>query len=327
MCLVSSISLNLSLESKAPFRMRASSSPINFTNNKLYGPFEGGESVTFEWSYTNVSGNNYSTVNDYFIVNCPSYSASPLLSKRVGRHALNNGDSVNLSYTYTIPSARFNTESGLIIKIGVQYSGSYLVLLEKTIKPIESNNINPLSYRSSSYLIKDRSFFINEKAVEESLLFDEYNDYVECDEYNRLLFNKLTFLYQYPHSLSYKEALIKFIDRDNLFTSINKDGDGYTFLAIDLVEKEGRVSIEIPSVYYDPLTLVSNDKKEGTRSNYLYVPKGKSQLLKDYEFIIEVSDVGINKTSFSHYLETEISPFFLGSCIDADYCIVGGIKE
>ena len=311
----------------AKSRRSASSSPILFTSTTLYGPYEGGEDVTFSWSYTNVSGNNYSSVNDYFMVVCPSYSSTPVKSHRVGKHALPAGSSQSFSYTYKISPARFNTESGLVIKIGVFYSNAYLVLLEKTIKPISSQNINPLNYRSSPYVIKDRSFYLKDGDVEESFLFDEYRDYVECDEYNRLLFGNLSFKYSYPSVLSYRSASVKFLDPENLFPDIQKDGDGYRYLSTNLLEREGRIYVDFPSLYYDPITLIANDRGVGNKTKYLYVPKGKSKKLKNYEFIIEANGLGINKTSFSHCLETSISPFFLGDCIDADYCIIGGVKE
>ena len=308
-------------------RRGASTSPILFTNSTLYGPYEGGEEVTFTWSYTNVSNTNYSSVNDYFIVSCPSYSSTPMLSKRVGKHALAAGSTQSFSYKYKISPARFAMESGLVIKVGVLYSNSYIALLEKTIKPIDSRYINPLNYRSSPYVIKDRSFYLKETDVEESFLFDEYRDYVECDEYNRLLFDNLSFQYSYPSAFSYQSASIKFLDPENLFSMIQTDGDGYRYINVNLSEKEGRVVIDIPSLYYDPVTLIANDSGLGSKTRYLYVPKGKSKKLKDYEFIIEAKGLGINKTSFSHCLETSISPFYLGDCLDADYCIIGGIKE
>ena len=283
--------------------------------------------MTFEWSYKNVSNNTYTSVNDYFMINCPSYSASPLVSKRVGKHALTTGESYSFSYTYTIPISRFNSESGLLIRVGVQFQSEYIALLEKKIKPIDARNINPLDYRSSPYVIADRSFYLNESKLEEKFLFDEYRDYVECDEYNRLLFSNLTFKYSYPESLIYKNARIKFMDREDLFPDLKKDGDGYVSIKATLVEKEGVVSIELPSIYYDPITLMCNEDGIGNKSRYLYAPKGKSQKLKDYEFIVEVEELGINKTSFSHGLETSISPFYLGDCESGDYCIVGGVKE
>ncbi|MBO4682528.1 MAG: hypothetical protein J5618_01565 [Bacilli bacterium] len=308
-------------------RRNASSSPILFTSSTLYGPYEAGDEATFTWSYTNVSGINYSSVNDYIILDCPSYSSVPFHTKRVGKHALPAGSSQTCSFTYKISSARFNTESGIIIRVGVHYANSYLSLLEKRIRPIDSRTINPLNYRSSPYVIRERSFYFKDIDVEESFLFDEYRDYVECDEYNRLLFGNLSFKYSYPTSLSYQSASIKFMDPENLFPSIRKDGDGYRYLSINLVEKEGRVVVDFPSLYYNPVTLVTNDQGIGNKTRYLYVPKGKSKKLKEYEFIIEARGLGINKTSFSHCLETSISPFYLGDCLDADYCVIGGIKE
>lgn len=308
-------------------RKSASTSPIQFTSSTLYGPYVGGESVKFEWSYKNVSSNNYSSVNDYFIVSCPSYSSAPLISRRVSRHSLNAGSSYNCSYTYVINNVRFVMESGLVIKVGVFFNNSYIGLLEKTIKPIESRNINPLDYRSSPYLIRDRSFYLNENDVEESFLFDEYRDYVECDEYNRLLFSNLTFKYRYPRALIYDSVKIKFIDRNNLFPLLPKDGDDYVSIIASLNDNDGTISIEPASLYYDPVTLVSNVSGNGKKSKYLYVPKGKSQKLNGYEFIFEANQLGINKTSFSHYMEVSISPFYLGDCDSGDYCVVGGVRE
>ncbi|MBE6135706.1 MAG: hypothetical protein E7181_00325 [Erysipelotrichaceae bacterium] len=308
-------------------KRRSASSPILFTSSTLYGPYKGGEEITFKWSYRNVSGTNYSSVNDYFIVSCPSYSSSPLLSKRVSKHSLAIGAKQNLSYSYKIPPQRFNTESGLVIKVGVQYGGSYLSIIEKTIKPISSKTINPLDYRSSPYVIKDRSFYLKDVEVNESFLFDEYRDYVECDQYNRLLLSNLTFRYNYPLKLLYKNARVKFLDPENIFSSLSLDGDGYRSINIVLDDQDGIVKILIPSIYYDPLSLVPNDKGKGNKTKYLYVPKGKSKKIEKYEFIIEATGLGINKTSFSHCLELSISPFFLGDCIDSDYCIVGGVKK
>lgn len=329
--ILSLLSLLLSSSSDYSFKLRnrksAPSAPISFFSSSLYGPYVGGESVTFSWSYINISGITYSSVSDYIIIDCPSYSSVSLLSKRVAKHALVPGSTQHLSYTYKIPASRLSTESGLIIKVGVQYDGNYLVLLEKRIKKVTPSNINPLNYRSSSYVIKDRSFYLNEMDVEESFLFDEYRDYVEVDEYNRLLFSKLTFKYSYPQKLKYDSCYIKFIDKENIFTSISKDGDGYRYIKANLVDDEGTIRLDTPDLYYDPISLVPNDQKIGSKAKYLYVPKGKSKKLKDYEFIIDAHNLGINKTSFSHSLETSISPFFLGDCIDADYCIVGGIKE
>ncbi len=310
-------------------RRSASSSPIQFSSSSLYGPYVGGETVTFSWSYTNISSNNYSSVNDYIIINCPSYSASPLVSRRVARHALSSGASQSCSYTYKIPEARFNTDSGLVVKVGVQYSGSYLVLLEKPIKPIAKENINPLNYRASPYVIKDRSFYINETSVEEYFLFDEYRDYVEVDEYYRVLFSNLSFIYKYPTAFIYQKANIKFIDKYNLYPDIKKDDDDYTYIPVSLTIKDERVIIDINDIYVNPLTLKCSDKNgEGNKkSRYLFVPKGKGKQIEEYEFIVEVSEIGINKTSFTHCLETSVSPYFLGSCEDADYCVVGGVKE
>lgn len=305
----------------------ASSSPIQFHNSSLYGPYVGGETETFTWSYTNVSGNNYNLVNDYIIISCPSYAPGPLISKRVARHALNAGASQQCSLTYTIPSIRLNSESGILIRVGVQYSGSYIALLEKTIKPISKQIINPLNYRSSPYIIKDRSFYINETVVEESFLFDEYRDYVECDEYYRLLFSNLSFMYQYPTSFTYKNARIKFMDKYNLYPLIKKDGDNYTSVDISLINQEGRVKIETNNLFYNPTSLETNDQGIGSKSNYLFVPKGRGKQISEYQFIIEVNEIGINKTSFTHDLETSVSPYFLGNCTDADYCVVGGVKS
>ena len=312
-------------DNSVPFLLRksASNSPISFTSTKLYGPYVGGESVTFEWSYKNVSNTSYATVNDYFILSCPSYSSTPIHSKRVSRHALSAGASYSCSYTYSLNTTRFHMESGLVIKVGVQYNGSYLNIIEKTIKPIVSKNINPLDYRAYPYKIKDRSFYLNETDVEESFLFDEYRDYVECDGYNRLLFSNLSFKYSYPLALTYDEANIKFIDRENIFPLIKKDGDGYTYFPINLNENYGVVFLEITSLYYDPVTLVCNDSGTGNKSKYLFVPKGKARKLKEYEFIVEAHNLGINKTSFSHAMEVSISPFFLGE----DYVVIGGVRE
>lgn len=308
-------------------RKSAPSSPISFNSSTLYGPYSGGESVTFSWSYTNTSTNNYSSVNDYIIIDCPSYSSAPLVSKRVARHALSSGESRSLSYTYKIPETRLSSESGLVFKVGVQYSGSYIALLEKKLKKVIPNNINPLNYRSNKYTIKDRSFYLNENDVEESFLFDEYRDYVECDEYNRMQFSKLSFLYSYPVRLTYEKCYIKFIDKNDVFPFINKDEDGYRVIKADLLDNDGRITIDFPDLYYEPISLQPSDQKKGSKTKYLYVPKGKSKAIKDYEFIIEAHNIGINKTSFSHSLETSISPYYLGNCVDADYCIVGGIKE
>ena len=301
--------------------------PIEFIGSTLYGPYEGGESVTFTWTYINQSSKTYESISDYIIISCPSYSASPLISKRVGRHILNPGSSQTLSYTYVVPYSRLNTDSGIVIKVALQYQSKYIDYLEKRIKPIQSQNINPLTYRSHQYEIKDRSFYFNRKEISESFLFDEYSDYVECDKFNRLLFGNLSFLYSYPQSLSYEGLKVKFMDRNNLYPSLNKDEDGYTSIKADFSEEEGRMRIVFNDLWYDPVSLVNNDSGTGARSKYLYVPKGRGKDIKDYEFIIEATGLGINKTSFSHCLETSVSPYYIGDCETADYCVVGGVKK
>ena len=308
-------------------RRNASSSPIQFRSSAIYGPYVGGEEVTFEWEYVNQSSTYYSSVNEYFMVICPSFSSGPYVSRRVSVHSLPGGHVQKTSYKYKIPPSRLNTESGLIFRIGIFYQNGYIGMIERKLKTIISQNINPLNYRSTPYVIKDRSFYLNDTDIEESFLFNEYRDYVECDQYNRLLFNNLSFQYRYPRPLSYTNARIKFLDPENIFPLIDKDGDGYRSITANLVENSGVVKIEPTQLCYDPLTLISNDDGKGNKSKYLYVPKGKSHRLEKYEFIIEANGLGINKTSFSHCLETSISPYYLGDCLEGDFCIVGGVKE
>ena len=302
--------------------------PITFTGSKLYGPYKGGETVTFSWEYKNTSLSNYSSLSDYFIVTCPSYSSTPLLSKRVDKHASKAGQVHSISYSYTIPSKRINTDSGLVIKVGVQSGGSYIGMLEKKLKPALSNNINPLNYRSTPYVIEDRIIKFSEEKVVESFLFDEYQDYVECDPYYRLLFEKLSFLYNYPENLTYSSVKIKFLDTYNLYPYIKRDGDGYTYVSGVFEIEDNRVSLATSNVWVDPVSLRCDDHGMGRmKSRYLYAPKGKGHLLSGYEFVIEANGLGVNKTSFTHCLEVSVSSYFIGDCDSADFCIVGGIKE
>ena len=310
-------------------RSAANAAMIAFSS-PVFGPFAGGESVTFSWEYYSYGLISNRDVQDIFMVSCSSKSAEPFYTSTISSHKLMRNKIYNASITYKIPAKYLNTESGLVFTAAL-YSitnHSYLVQVNRVVKPVIPTTINPINYRVNPYTISDRTFaFDLEEPLSEKLTFDEFADYVECDSHNRLLFNSLSFKYESSLDVTNTPARIRFIDKNNVFPNMPKDGDGYTVVDAYLVQEDDRVHIKLRSLYCNPISLICSYEPVGERCDYLYVRKGWSHLIADYIFTLEVNDVGINKTSFSYDMECDLSSYYLGNCQDGDFCVIGGVKE
>lgn len=304
------------------------SSPSFIFSSDLLGPFEGDNDVTLNWSYYSQTDYKENVVDTLYVY-CDSYSSQPIETINISQHPLRSYTKYSCKYIGTILNKYLTMNSGYRFVFEVYSSTREKVLCqcECKLKPKQSRNINPLNYRSEYYEISDYILGIKKYSDTEKFLFDEFADFIECDNHNRLLFNKQSFIYEGRKKFKCGGMRIKFIDKFNLFTGLNIDGDGYRYVDMDYGVENKRVSLSIPNLYVDPLTLVVNLNGVGSKSDYLYVPKGRAKDIEDYEFILEGYNLGENLTSFSHYMQPLVSEYYIGNGEEADYSITGGVKK
>ena len=298
----------------------------------IYGPFDGTENISLSYSYKYIGNSEARGIQDkldiYYLYN-NQYLC-------VYSKIFTNNMYIFNGYTFesgevVIPNSKTYLEEGFKYKVGPYNSKSkeYLDCYEGYINKTTPSTIDPFYYRNKPFIVDNHLICINKSVnTKESFLFDEYKDFIEIDEYNRIRFDKLTFKYESSCDFVYQKATISFLDKNNLFSNINKDINGLSYIDVSLVkDEEDRVSIITPKYKYNKYTLQIIQGDEGDVSPYIYSPRGQSYLLETYTFNLCVLNMGHASISFSLDFEVLADNISISSSPSSKYKIIGGIVQ
>ena len=162
--------------------------------------------------------------------------------------------------------------------------------------------------------------------LKETCLFDGIKKKYIIQEYHRIDPSLFHYKYQCNYQVTIDKAELMFIDRDNLFPSINISRDGFKVLPLTFTQEGENIFLHFKRMYINPSTYeISTTPLTGyTNTKYLYLPRNKQSKFNNYVFYLNVNGIGLNKISFNHEFKIETLRPLIGSCDSATYCVVGG---
>ena len=237
------------------------------------------------------------------------------------------------NFSLTLPIHSMLGENGIDCKISLLNSSSEeLKTYTFSLKPINRERINVSEYLRKQYqaidVVVDPENYNSKHS--ENVIFNDFVDYFNEDNYYRLNINKLKMTYDCPKQFPGCIAKLKFTDYNNVFPYLNNDSNVAPFeIPLRWVQNGKKINFDFPEqMYVNPKTLeMSLNAKPGYRlSKYFYLPINKKDLLLDQTFSLEVSDFGHNKISFSWNITYSNNRNLLGDCNNSDYCVVGEME-
>lgn len=232
---------------------------------------------------------------------------------------------------FVIPTADFFKGNGKYVgiygKFNIFVAGESAYESSFRLKPYISETIKVDDYRNEYYVSKDLVGILSKSQTEytERYKFDLL-DYFNVDSYYRLNLLFSTILYESSYAFPACTANLLFRDYDNLFPYIDKNSDGYIEIPLKAAAIGGNIFFTYSKIMYvKPGTLeMSLKSRLGFKSTkYFYLPVNKREQFTDSSFILNVSNFGYNKNSFTHNLRYLADRSFIGSCNSSDYCVIG----
>lgn len=303
-----------------------------FYSSTLYGPYnKTTKDLDIECSYT-YHGLTRNNACDRLLVFVGEDEEHTLYKYET--HINVNTTILDGHYAYiskSIPNILYYIDYGITIKCGVCSNNDWQFYspLIKHIYPIKQENINPLNYKKEPYEIKNRSFYMNDTEVIESFKFTSFQDYIYSSIFGTIELTDFVFDYLYPLDFKYKSARLLIDDKYNLFPGLNLNNSNYRYIDLLLKRESDKVSINFPPYMgLDENHYIMYPYYVGhTKVSKFYLPKNHKVELESTSFILEVNEMGANKTSFSLPLKLYLDSFFFGDCENADYCVIGGIRR
>lgn len=236
-----------------------------------------------------------------------------------------------IRYSYNVPNFKQYIDKSIKVKLGL-YSDdkkTYLDYVSYSLYPKANIALDPDLYKDYPYVFNNISQR-DGTSLKETFLFNNFISYLDIDRYYILDLSKLTFQYSAPFAFSYEEAYLSFKGGKSLFPHLEVNQDNDPYVKIHLSSRDYIVSLFFNNDFYvDKESLEIYSKKENNTepTNHLYLPKNKLKEMSEVPVILTVKNIGLNNTSFSYEMEFNAERNLFGSCLDSDYCIVGGILD
>ena len=188
--------------------------------------------------------------------------------------------------------------------------------------------MNPTTDDEKIYQTKDTIFCLtNGKTYHETFDFSLNYDVFANEEYYQLDISNQSFNYSCVKPFVYKTAELLYQDVNDIFPYLSKDRRGYIHISLKLTQTNNRLQFSFNDLFWvNPHTLqISESKRLGfIRTNKVYLPLGKKDILEGSTFKIKVSEAGVNSSSIEYELTYYSSNNLFGYCENSDYCIKGG---
>lgn len=236
-----------------------------------------------------------------------------------------------LTLTFEVPTQEFLGPSGMRITITVYNSKEQTAYrsYQLIVYPIGHESINPLNYLEEGFTSRGIAFKFPSKAMEETLYFDNYNDYFLTDIYYRLPLEQ----FDIRTTGSFSETPVgtgEMIIKDGKFYFPNLPTSGKNvriYLKIVKVGDIYRICLR-NSLYINPSTLVmSSTPITGyVVTDNFYFPVNQLSMMQGLDITFNIQNFGNNKTNLSWTSTFYPTSSIIGPCNSSEYCVVGGIN-
>ena len=238
---------------------------------------------------------------------------------------------------WQLPIHKHLDERGLTINLDVKRNSNNSVILGKefTIYPINTKVINPFLNNERAYSCKPYAF---ERTLDEDIYYSAMYDFSNLLDYTEgrltryLEYPSCSFGYESLDPFTYEDAYIKFYDKHHLFNKYRTSSDGYKHipLILEFMKDERKVNISTKHGYYFNETTmeISDIYRSGFKYTEKFVlPYNFSTFEEDYEFSIEMIDIGGDKLDVIFPIGFGSNRNYFGLCSNSENCVIGGIVE
>lgn len=199
------------------------------------------------------------------------------------------------------------------------------------IYPYIKKTIDALQYKDSSYISENAFLKLDIKNVttSETFNFDNFNEYLAKEVDNSIDFSSVKFNFPQNYALPYLKAEYHIKDYTNVYPNLRHVKDEVV-IELNCITTSREISFSISEELYvkpDTLEMNANRVKGSIKTNKLFIPIGKQELLEENDSYILISEAGYSaidiKLPLTYYFDRHI----IGLCYESNYCISGGVRE
>ena len=234
------------------------------------------------------------------------------------------------TFTVDYPLRYKLTSNGLRFEFEITYSNKDYVF-SGVVYPYVSKTINALQYKDSSYVTENAFIKVetNKVITGETFNFDNYNEYLSKNDDNSIDFSTVKFNYPEKYDFNYLKAEYHIVDYNNVYPNLRHE-NGEVVLNLNCVKNNTEISFELNDELYvkkDTLEMASTKLRRYVRTDKLFIPINKQELLEENDSYILIKEAGYSciniKLPLSYYFDKKI----VGLCYESDYCISGVVRE
>ena len=301
----------------APQRIRYS-----FTSKNVLTKLTGNSNVSLNLNITPVLANDFLIVSRLY-----NHATNALLFSSTFDEYV---EKAGTNYVVNYPIRYKLTSNGLRFEYEISYTNKNYVF-SGVVYPYTSKTINALQYKDNDYITENAFIKVetNKVITGETFNFDNYNEYISKAEDNSIDFSTVKFYYLHEYEFSYLKAEYHIKDYNDVYPNLKHVNDE-VILNMKCVKNGNEISLELDEELYvnkDTLEMSSTLLNKYVKTNKLYIPVNKQQLLEENDSYILIKESGYScidiKLPLSYYFNKKI----IGLCYDSDYCISGGIRE
>lgn len=128
----------------------------------------------------------------------------------------------------------------------------------------------------------------------------------------------------FQNKISYGNALFAITNREHAFDGFNHD-ETFAYIPLCLTKKGDDYVLSFDrDLYVDPFTLQMSPVQEDgfVKTDYLYFPRDKKRFENEYQCMITINNLGIDKATFVSYFKYKSLLNIFGDCRNSEFCIV-----
>lgn len=234
------------------------------------------------------------------------------------------------TYTINYPLKYHLNGNGLRFEYALSY-GTKTLTWSGLLYPYSEIVINATQYKNTTYTTENRFIKVETGGVitGESFNFDNYNEYLSKNLDNSIDFSSVLINYLHKYEFHYLKAEYHIKDYNNVYPLLRKENNE---VVIDMAvsNNDGELSFSINEDLYvkqDTLEMATTKLANYTKTDILYIPIGKQELLEENDSYILLKEAGYSAIDIILPLSFYFNKKIVGQCFDSDYCIEGGIRE
>ena len=238
-------------------------------------------------------------------------------------------------YSVTIPTSSLMDSKGMTITIKIHNDTEGKDEYNKKMKlyPVGGLVINPLNYNGKTYTPHKVSglFGTTVSYNNEFFTFPSVYDYFNSSTYYKIDISQFQIKRESPLSLTnVGSGSLVIKNKNDYFPCITNKTDKSCKIDLNIVNNGEFISLAFKGpLYVEPQLLIMSDVPRSgfVQTSKFYMPINHINDINGTKFTFELSDIGLDKTTFRWDCSLSVSGNLLGRCSTSEYCVVGEVEE